>query len=224
MLRLGNTEEVGNALRVLEGIDLEALLGGESAEDSDVDVNVDVEGNRDGGVSDEGGVDLKAGSSTEKGPKRRKAPQPLKISLKGLQSMKNPSSTTVLYIPPLDADGHLRKFCEGIRGVFKEKELLVNPEQQLLLHATVVNTVYVMGRHKDEGARENGVWQKNGKLFIDAKAFLERWKDVEWISDVRVESVGLWKMGDVPVKVEGEDGVEYDDRVYLVEGDVKLPR
>lgn len=74
-----------------------------------------------------------------------------KITLKGLASMQPADKAAVLYAPPVDQDGLLQAFCEKVRGVFTQAELMVDEGRPLLLHATVVNTVYVKGNKKEAG-------------------------------------------------------------------------
>lgn len=171
---------------MLAGVDLGALLGDA------------VEGHAGQRQRERGAVGRDADVEVEE----RRSPEPLTLTLRGLRSMHNPSATSVLYAAPVDADGRLGAFCNKLREVFREKGLLADAERGLLLHGTLVNTVYVKGRGR-------------GKMVFDARGQLERWGEIEWMRDVRVERVGLWRMG----AVRGADGEE----IYVVEGEKKMP-
>jgi activating signal cointegrator complex subunit 1 len=134
----------------------------------------------------------------------------LSVTLKGLKSMHTPSKTSILYSSPVDEDLRLYTFCQKLREIFTEAELLVQEDRPLLLHATIVNTVYV------PGVRGKGGHGKNrAKLTIDAREILEDYEDSEWMSNVRVEKVAICKMG----ARKNDDGEEE----YVVEGEVEMP-
>ncbi|KAH7399996.1 kinase A anchor protein [Cadophora sp. MPI-SDFR-AT-0126] len=161
--------------------------------------------------------------SKEKEKQKERPPPPLHITLQGLQSMHDPSKTSVLYAAPLDPNLRLYRFCVKLREVFKE--FLVGEQRPLLLHATVVNTVYVKGRgggggrgneRGGRGARGRGGGRGRERLTLDARELLRGWEDFVWMRNVRVESVAVLRMG---AKV-GESGEEE----YEVEGEVDIPK
>ncbi|PSS20510.1 hypothetical protein M430DRAFT_34768 [Amorphotheca resinae ATCC 22711] len=129
---------------------------------------------------------------------------PLRVTLRGLESMQNPDKTSVLYAAPVDGDLRLQRFCGRLKEAFSAAELLVPDTRPLLLHATIVNTVYVAGRGRSKG-----------RLTIDAREVLERFEEHEWMSDVRLENVAICRMGARKL----DDG----DEEYVVEGQVELP-
>ncbi|KAK3315353.1 AKAP7 2'5' RNA ligase-like domain-containing protein [Apodospora peruviana] len=138
----------------------------------------------------------------------------LKITLRGLQAMQStaPAKASVLYAPPVDdPSGVLYRVCEKLREAFHESGLMARENRPLLLHATIVNTVYVKGGgRKGKGGRRE-------KLTIDARGVLERYEDQVWMEDVQVEKVAICKMG--AKKVVLEDGAE--DEVYEVVDEIE---
>ena len=136
----------------------------------------------------------------------------LRVTLRGLTTMsrQKPSETSMLYSPPTDEDGRLQSFGQKLWEIFKDAGYLVNESRPLLLHATIVNTVYV------PNAMEKGTHGRNrARLMIDARDFIEMYEDFTWMRDVRVEKIAVCQMGEK--KVEGGDAE------YLVEGEARLP-
>lgn len=127
----------------------------------------------------------------------------LKITLRGLHTMQSPSKTSVLYAAPDDPTSLLGRFCESLRDRFTDAGLMVQDTRPLLLHATVVNTIYVKGRGKTKQ-----------RLMIDASDIVARYEDYVWMDGVEVERVKICRMG--AKKIEGTDG----DEAYEVEGEV----
>ena len=138
----------------------------------------------------------------------------LYITLRGLNAMQSPSKTTVLYAPPLDPGQLLRRFCELLKAKFTAAELMTPEDRPLLLHATVVNTIYVKGNSGGRGGRGGG--RSRERLTIDARDLIERYEDYVWLEDMKVESVRICRMG--AKKVEG--GEVEGDEAYEVEGEV----
>ncbi|TQN66468.1 hypothetical protein CSHISOI_08956 [Colletotrichum shisoi] len=127
----------------------------------------------------------------------------LNITLRGLHCMKSglkadPSKASVLYAPPAYSEGIFQTFCEKIRTVFEEAEVMGKDDRGLLLHATVINTIYVKGARGKKGS----------KLTIDATDILERYEDYIWMEDVSVEKIAICRMG--AKKIEGADDQEYE--------------
>ncbi|KAH8888253.1 hypothetical protein GQ53DRAFT_749184 [Thozetella sp. PMI_491] len=114
----------------------------------------------------------------------------LTITLRGLESMQAAAKAAVLYAPPSDQLGTLYAFCERLRGAFQKAELMEEETRPLLLHATIVNTIYVKGgRDKKKGGR------RAERLTIDARGILDRYEDQIWMQDVPVEKIAICKMG-----------------------------
>ncbi|KAK4155101.1 kinase A anchor protein [Chaetomidium leptoderma] len=180
--------------------------------------NGDGDGDRDG----KGGV-TKEGVGKEKEEKRRV--EGLKITLRGLASMQPADRAAVLYAPPVDQFGLLQAFCEKVRDAFREAELMVDEGRPLLLHATIVNTVYVKkeagsgrGRGRGRGGQRGGRGgRKSERLVFDATEIMDRYEDQVWMEDVLVQKVALCRMGAKKVVVDGEE-----DEAYEVEAEVEF--
>lgn len=131
----------------------------------------------------------------------------ISITLQGLHPMQAASKTSVLYAPPLDPEGTLYRFCEGIRATFIESGIMTDEGRPLLLHATIVNTIYVKGGRKPGKRKE--------RLTLDARDIVSRYDDYVWMEDVPVERVAICRMG--AKKIEGTD-----DEAYEIEAEVSL--
>ncbi|KZZ94932.1 hypothetical protein AAL_05043 [Moelleriella libera RCEF 2490] len=83
--------------------------------------------------------------------------------LRGLHSMTSASKTSVLYAAPSsdaanddgDDDGGLHALCEALRRPFRDGGLLLDDhdgdnDRPLLLHATILNTIYVKRQHHQQ--------------------------------------------------------------------------
>lgn len=145
-------------------------------------------------------------------------PEPLKLTLQGLKSMHPPAKTSVLYTSPLDPDGRLYAFCSALRAAFSD--FLVPDDRPLLLHATIVNTVYVPGVRGKGGGSGVGHGKRKAKITIDAREVLERYAEVIWMEDCRVEKVAVCRMG--ARKRRDAEGKETGEEEYTVEGEVGL--
>ncbi|KAF7542421.1 hypothetical protein G7046_g10168 [Stylonectria norvegica] len=129
----------------------------------------------------------------------------LTITLQGLHPMQAASKTSVLYAPPNDSDGILYRFCEQIKKAFQDAGLMEEENRPLLLHATIINTIYV----------KSGRGKRRERLTLDARDLLSRYDDYVWIEGMPVERVAICRMG--AKKVEGAD-----DAAYEVEAEVKF--
>ncbi|KAI2631909.1 kinase A anchor protein [Hypoxylon sp. NC1633] len=136
-------------------------------------------------------------------------PSPLLcVTLKGLHSMQQATSkTSVLYAPPVDTEGTLRKFCESLRSTFQEAGLMTVENRPLLLHATILNTIYVKGGNRKGGKRHE-------RLTIDAREIINRYDDFVWMEEVPVQKIAICRMG----AKKQEDG----DEAYEVEAEIDL--
>ncbi|KAI0113760.1 AKAP7 2'5' RNA ligase-like domain-containing protein [Nemania sp. FL0031] len=113
-------------------------------------------------------------------------PSPLSVTLKSLHTMQSAAKASVLYAPPLDTDGVLTKFCEKLRSAFQDAGLMIEDTRPLLLHATILNTIYVKGRNSAREGRGRG--RNREKLTIDARQILD---------SVRISSSTYYKLTSV---------------------------
>lgn len=135
----------------------------------------------------------------------------LSITLQGLASMHSPSKTSIIYSSPVDPDGRLYSFAHKLRDIFMGAELLIEDNRSLLLHATIVNTVYVPGVR----GKGSGHGNSKAKLTLDATELLEDYEGFVWMEGVRLEKVAICRMG----AKKNEAG----DEEYVVEGEVNMP-
>lgn len=118
--------------------------------------------------------------------------------------MTSASKTSVLYAAPTDTEGILHKFCEQLRKPFRDMGLMED-DRPLLLHATIVNTIYVKGR---------GGGRRKERLMLDARDLMHKYEDYAWVEDMPVSRVAVCKMG--AKKVDG------GDEVYEVEEEIEI--
>ncbi|ETS77450.1 hypothetical protein PFICI_11324 [Pestalotiopsis fici W106-1] len=133
----------------------------------------------------------------------------LSVTLKGLHSMQSASKASTLYSSPVDADGALQRFCEKLKAAFEEAGFMMSDKRPLLLHATIVNTIYIKGR------RHQGGGKKREKITIDARGILDRYEDNVWMENVPIEKIAICRMG----AKETEDG---QDQAYEVEAEIDV--
>jgi activating signal cointegrator complex subunit 1 len=141
------------------------------------------------------------------------APRHLRVTLAGLDAMRDPSQTSVLYAPPHDPRGELLRFCETVRKPFLESGLMADEGRPLLLHATVVNTIYA--RRGGSGNHQRGRGRRK-PVMLDARDVLARYEGHVWMEDEVVDKVTLCRMG--AKEVEGSGG----DAAYAVEAEVSF--
>lgn len=144
--------------------------------------------------------------------------EPLMVNLTGLQSMHNPSKTSILYTSPDDPTLRLWKFCEALRQEFISADFLLPDNRSLLLHATIVNTLYAKGgrnRSKNFGHGKNN----RGVGKINASMLLGEFGGHEWAKDIRLEKVCICQMG---AKKEIVDDVVVNEE-YTEVASINLP-
>ncbi|THV50926.1 hypothetical protein BGAL_0130g00070 [Botrytis galanthina] len=160
-----------------------------------------------------------------------------KITLTSLHPMHQPWSTSILYTSPQDPHSHLQTFCQSLKDTFTTAGFMLPEEKgrSLLLHATIVNTIYVRGVRQDSsaGTRETGTGNARGnrgrerggtssghgkhkaRLTFDARDIISNYADFTWMRDVRVEKVAICRMG---AKKKGDGDEEYE-----VEAEIEVP-
>ncbi|KAI9849032.1 MAG: hypothetical protein M1837_005923 [Sclerophora amabilis] len=164
--------------------------------------------------------------------------RPLTVSLTSLTSMSMPhrppapSKTSILYSRPTDPTNRLLPFCQSVRDAFDEAGLIVPDHRPLLLHATVLNTIYAGGGRRRtttttttttaEQARRGGKGHRHGhghgrknraRLTIDATDLIEKYDGFVFAKDVTLEKLAICKMGakklrDEHGRVTGEEEYE----------------
>ena len=135
--------------------------------------------------------------------------------------MQPASRATVLYAAPTDDNGRgttLQVFCEKLQAAFREAGLMASEEGErdarpLLLHATVLNTIYVKGGRGGGSGKKGG--RRRERLTVDARPILDRYDDFVWMRDVPLEKIAICRMG---AKKVGDDG----DEAYEVEAEIDL--
>ncbi|CAK7241496.1 MAG: hypothetical protein STHCBS139747_002958 [Sporothrix thermara] len=156
----------------------------------------------------------------------------ISMSLRSLHAMQPPARATVLYASPVDestgqlaaAGGPLLALCERVRAAFAD--LMVPDERPLLLHATIVNTLYAKERRGGGGGgRGGGGGGSRGggggaKLTFDAREIIERYDDFVWMERVPVQTVALCRMGAQTTELDDYGNVL--DAAYPVEADVRI--
>jgi activating signal cointegrator complex subunit 1 len=187
-------ERVEGACALLRGLDMAALLS-ETAANPSTAVGKQPEAPKD--------TDIK----------------PLNVTLRGLKAMHPPPKTSILYSAPEDPDGRLYRLCAKLKEVFSE--FMVQDTRPLLLHATILNTVYVPGIREKSSGSGAGHGKNKAKMTIDAREILERYSEFAWMEDVKIEKVAICRMG--AKRMKDEKGVETEDEEYIIESAVELP-
>ncbi|KAL7948232.1 kinase A anchor protein [Trichoderma barbatum] len=134
----------------------------------------------------------------------------LSLTIQGLHSIQSPDRAAVLYAPPSDPEGILYDFCKRLQKPFQEGGLMVDENRPLLLHATIINTIYVKN---NSGGGGRG--QRRERLTIDARDLLNRYDDYVWAEKMPVTRVALCRMGAKPIPGT-------DDAAYEVEAEVEF--
>ncbi|ROW06470.1 hypothetical protein VMCG_04350 [Cytospora schulzeri] len=134
------------------------------------------------------------------------------ITLKGLHPMQKAEKATVLYAPPSDPHGVLHGFGEKIKTQFKEAGLLAPGDLPLLLHATIVNTIYAKGRNKHGAGKKK--WERT--VIKDAQAMVDRYEDQVWMEGLPLNKIAICRMSAKPIE---KDGVVVD-AAYEVEAEI----
>lgn len=100
--------------------------------------------------------------------------------------------------------GRLYPFCTALRSLFEEAGFILAEKRELLLHCTIVNTVYARdGSSRGRGRGRGGKNRRDrGQGKFDAREVVEKYDGFEWMRDCRVERVGICEMG--AREVEGE--------------------
>lgn len=126
--------------------------------------------------------------------------EPLTVSLQGLQAFPNPRRATVLHCPPRDPTLRLHPFCLKLKQMFVEAGLMEPENRPLVLHATIVNTVYAKQDRRNEKRRM-------GSISFDATDILRIYNEkggidrggamgeFVWADDILIDRVRICEMG-----------------------------
>lgn len=140
----------------------------------------------------------------------------LLITLKGLHTFQKADKATVLFAPPSDQTGVIQAFSEKIKALFKDAGLLAPDDRPLLLHATIVNTIYVKGNRKSHG---HGKKRGGDRTFVaDGQAIMDRYEDQVWLENAPLDRIAICRMGAKPVEENGT----VVDAAYEVEAEIEF--
>lgn len=125
--------------------------------------------------------------------------------------MRETEKATVLYASPSDPDGILQTFAERVKAAFEEAGLLAANSRPLLLHATIVNTIYMKGNRSSRKT-----WKQ--KAIRNAQAIMDRYDNHTWAEGLLLEKIAICKIGANLIK---QDGIPLD-AAYKVEAEISL--
>ncbi|KZF19944.1 hypothetical protein L228DRAFT_270711 [Xylona heveae TC161] len=200
--------QVESAIKLLHGLDMPKMLRDASSDTMEKEEPIEIAQPITGEEQSDNGAETKPAGTVEVKSTSEGHPQssqsgdshmsglncPLNISLRSLVSMHDPKKTSILYAQPVDASDRLLPFCRQLKEKFVEAGFLVPDTRPLLLHATMLNTVYVPAvRQKTTGDRGHG--KRKAKLTVDATKLLEKYKDFSWADDFKLEEVAICEMG-----------------------------
>ncbi|KAI9055852.1 hypothetical protein LZ554_000791 [Drepanopeziza brunnea f. sp. 'monogermtubi'] len=215
VMSLLTPERIEAALTVLRTMNLQEILAATKSPDVRTRTGEAQQGVSEGAGALSGALSGEGvGILPESGSDMGEAKETLYVTLQGLHSMQDASRTSVLYAAPLDPERRLHRFCEALRVLFAG--FLVREERRpLVLHATIVNTVYLprnfswvgAGREKRKGRRE--------RYTLDARGLVREFEDCVWMKEVRLEKVAVCRMGAKMSECGKEE--------YEVEGEVEVP-
>jgi activating signal cointegrator complex subunit 1 len=126
--------------------------------------------------------------------------EPLIVSLQGLQAFPSPHKATVLHCPPRDPTLRLHPFCLKLKRSFVEAGLMEPENRPLVLHATIVNTVYAKPDRRNEKRRM-------GSISFDATEVMRIYNEkggidrggatgeFVWADDILIDRVRICQMG-----------------------------
>ncbi|KAG9236216.1 kinase A anchor protein [Amylocarpus encephaloides] len=199
VMSLQTREDLSFALDFLQRVDLKSLLAKAFASEPSPASHIEKKDK---------------GKETENSPMNEDTLPGLRLTIKGLQSMHNPATSSILYAPPTPSTP-LESFCKSLKERFVQDGLLEPDNRPLLLHATILNTIYVPGVRR---GREAGHGKKSkSKLIINAKEILNDFEDFVWMEDVKIEKISMCRMRAEIVEDE-ELG-----KVYFEEGSRTMP-
>jgi activating signal cointegrator complex subunit 1 len=132
--------------------------------------------------------------------KPKASAEPLVVSLQGLHAFPNPRRATVLHCPPCDPTLRLHPFCLKLKQMFIEAGLMEPENRPLVLHATIVNTVYAKPDRRNEKRRA-------GSISFDATEVMRKYNEqggtshggatgeFVWADNILIDRVRICEMG-----------------------------
>ncbi|PSR78814.1 kinase A anchor protein, partial [Coniella lustricola] len=142
----------------------------------------------------------------------------LAITLQGLRPMqKRLDKTTVLYAAPTDPDGTIQAFAEAVRSSFQDAGLLVVDDRPLLLHATIVNTIYVKARNNNSDKKRGSHGKREVHTIKNVQGILDRYENQIWMQDMPLDRIAICKMGAKPIS-----RAMLVDAAYEVEAEIEF--
>ena len=150
----------------------------------------------------------------------RTSTAPLVVSLQGLQAFPKPRNATVLHCPPHDPTSRLHPFCLRLKQRFVDAGFIEPENRPLVLHATIVNTVYAKRDRRNEKRRM-------GSVTFDATEIMRTYNEncgVEagtamgefvWANDILIDRVRICEMGAKAVEntVLGQEYAVFAERI-----------
>ena len=133
-------------------------------------------------------------------PRPKLSVEPLVISLQGLQAFPGPHKATVLHCPPHDQTSRLYPFCSKLKQIFTEAGLLEPDTRPLVLHATIVNTVYAKKVRRYEKRRTDAISFDATEIMrtYNEKVGIETGSaagEFVWANDILIDRVRICEMG-----------------------------
>ena len=130
----------------------------------------------------------------------RDSTAPLVVSLRGLQAFPKPQKATVLHCQPQDRTSRLYPFCLKLKQSFVDAGVIEPEGRPLVLHATIVNTVYAKKDRRNEERRMGSIefdatdimrmYNENGGIEAgEAKG------EFVWANEILIDRVRICEMG-----------------------------
>ncbi|RDW82118.1 hypothetical protein BP6252_03230 [Coleophoma cylindrospora] len=215
VMSLTTQARVNEALTLLQSINVHELLetfrlGGKGSDGA----SAQKEESNPAASTEDAGVqhqDPKHDAAAE--PRIPTTAHPLQVSLRGLTPMHSPTSTSILYSSPICRTHDLPSLCQSLVSLFRAAGLMLPDARPLLLHATILNTIYVPKVRQASGRAGHG--KHKAKLTIDASGVLDRFAEHVWMEDCVLEKVAICRMGAKVVEDGGEEYVEEGARALL---------
>ncbi|KAB2579567.1 hypothetical protein BFW01_g4784 [Lasiodiplodia theobromae] len=214
VMSLQSPEEVEEAVSLLQSLDLVALLR-ESQPTNIAQATIPPQ-------PESGKTSVLDASTTRDQPPVPGPTDPLAISLRSLVSMHPPGKTSILYAQPEDPTGRLYSFCDGLRRLFTEKDLMVEDTRPLKLHATIVNTIYAKagGRHGKGTSAGHGP-NARAPVRIDATSLLPNYADYVWADNIHVGKIAICKMGAKKI-LDAQGSVVSEEYEQVASAEIKV--